>query len=173
MIATITLTSCSEDGIHSNSDFIAPYSTETVNLVPTKAATGKFGYTNPTTGEQIIAAQFDIACNFSQGLASVCIDGKCGYINKHGEVIVALQYSTASDFCNGYAQVSTNGQRYCIDCNGNVVKPEYSSYCNDHHNGNHICEGFCDNHENLNHNQGHHNGGSHNGNGGHHGGGRN
>lgn len=68
---------------------------------------GKWGYIDGT-GKQVIPLQFDLANNFSEGLAAVEVKNKCGYINKIGAVIVKPQFSSCKDFSQGLAAIKTS-----------------------------------------------------------------
>jgi hypothetical protein len=54
----------------------------------------------PTTYEEV--------GDFSEGLAWVRINGKCGYINTQGDLVVPPKYDGGSDFWNGMAEVVQN-----------------------------------------------------------------
>ena len=76
----------------------------------------KFGFVN-LAGEVVIAAEFDLATPFSEGMAVVGkayradgTDGdrdyyKYGYINPKGELVIDYQYTYASPFSEGLAEV--------------------------------------------------------------------
>jgi hypothetical protein len=64
----------------------------------------KYGYQN-AEGRTKIAAQFDNAYEFFDGLAAVNINGKWGFINRAGDRIVAMKFDNASSFCSGLAAV--------------------------------------------------------------------
>jgi hypothetical protein len=78
------------------------------------------------TGVPISAEKYDYAEEFSEGLAGVCIDGKCGYIDTAGKLVIPLKYTITSPFNKGYAAVnglSENGDEitFIIDKAGKVV----------------------------------------------------
>lgn len=50
--------------------------------------------------------KYDYVSDFSEGLAMVMLDGKCGFINRTGKEVIPLEYSYARDFHNGVAIVS-------------------------------------------------------------------
>lgn len=59
---------------------------------------------------------------FSEGLAAVCKDGKCGYTNKKGKYVIKPQYTEGSDFTGGIAVVRRSDGSWCfIDKTGKVV----------------------------------------------------
>lgn len=62
---------------------------------------------------------FDFIDEFEQDLASVRVDGKCGYINRQGEVLIPLLYDEAYSFSeSGLARVVKNGIVFSIDTDG-------------------------------------------------------
>lgn len=120
-------------------------------IAPTYAATGnwfedglvvvksgnKFGFIDKN-GKTIIKPQFDLAKDFSEGLALVGnktgkTDAnkeplyKYGFIDKTGKVVIKIQYDLASDFVKGAAFVIEGGQVYYIDKNGKPTQmPDYN-----------------------------------------------
>ena len=67
---------------------------------------GLWGYVN-SSGDMVIAPQFDDAAEFSEGLAAVAINFRWGYINKTGKFVIAPSFLTAERFTSGLALVST------------------------------------------------------------------
>lgn len=64
-----------------------------------------YGYVN-VLGEFAIEPQFVLANEFSEGLASVSVDGQTtGFINRLGEVVIAPQFVYAGTFVQGLANV--------------------------------------------------------------------
>jgi hypothetical protein len=94
---------------------------------------GKWGYLD-LSGKEKIPARYDLAFDFSDGLAMVntggnaagCLLGNCGglfgYIDKGGKEVIALQFQSATGFANGKAGVKKNGREYIIDKKGNEIK---------------------------------------------------
>ncbi len=74
-------------------------------------------------GAVVILAKYDIAGDFSEGLASVELNGKCGYIDKSGKEVIQLKYDFAGDFSEGLAQVVINDKWVYIDKSGKEVIP--------------------------------------------------
>lgn len=76
----------------------------------------------------VICGGYDIAYEFSNGLAAVESDDKWGYINTSGEVVIPFQWDGASwfDSENGTASVSLDGEWYRIDSDGNIVDVDIS-----------------------------------------------
>jgi WG containing repeat len=69
----------------------------------------KYGYQN-AAGHTAIAARFDNAYDFFEGLAAVNINGKWGYINRSGDLVVAMQFDNAISFCSGLAAVKIDNK---------------------------------------------------------------
>ncbi|MEJ1937326.1 WG repeat-containing protein, partial [Nostoc sp. NIES-2111] len=87
----------------------------------------KWGYIDTRTGEVIIQPQFKWALEFSEGLASVQIGKKCGFINKDGQIIIEPQFDDALYFSEGLAEVVINGKSGYIDITGKVViQPQFA-----------------------------------------------
>jgi hypothetical protein len=100
----------------------------------------KWGYLDKT-GKWAIKPRFNIATNFSEGLASVQVsngkktagrepDRKWGYVDLTGQFVIPAKFEGAEPFLNGRAVVRTElepGQRLhprrCIDRQGNFVDP--------------------------------------------------
>ena len=108
---------------------------------PSDTATGgKWGYED-RTGKLVIAADFEYARAFSEGLAAVNVGstvkdgvvggGKWGFIDKTGHFAIPAQFGEVADFRNGLALVEQpgtgflglGGRTYYIDRTGNPVKP--------------------------------------------------
>ncbi|MBN3924092.1 WG repeat-containing protein [Nostoc sp. NMS4] len=69
-----------------------------------------------------IAPRFQDVGNFSDGLASVEIDGKWGYIDKSGNTVIQPQFDKTNKFSEGLALVWIYGQNWdYIDKIGNFV----------------------------------------------------
>ena len=56
-----------------------------------------------TTGKVQIQARFTTAYSFVDGLAAVCIDIKCGFIDKAGEFVIEPKYRVTQPFSEGLA----------------------------------------------------------------------
>ena len=61
--------------------------------------------------------------SFSEGLASVLLNGKMGFIDKKGNEVIPLKYDYASCFSEGLARVSLNNKSGFIDRIGNEIIP--------------------------------------------------
>ena len=70
----------------------------------------KFGYINKE-GVEIVAAKYDFASGFENGLASVELNEKWGFIDTHGKVAIPIEYEMAWGFhMNNRAAVKKNGK---------------------------------------------------------------
>ncbi|MBN1819151.1 MAG: WG repeat-containing protein [Prolixibacteraceae bacterium] len=61
-----------------------------------------YGYINKK-GELVIDYQFDVASNFSEGLAPISKGGKWGFIGADGKIKINPQFEFVSNFSNGLA----------------------------------------------------------------------
>ena len=84
------------------------------------SSTGKYGYKH--NGRVVIPAKYDDAWDFSEGLASVKINGKWGFIDKTDTMVIPAKYDYAWTFSNGKARVKLNDRWFRIDRNGNEVQ---------------------------------------------------
>ncbi len=78
------------------------------------------------SGLLLSEVKYDNAQEFSESLAGVCLDGKCGYIDPTGKLVIPLKYTAVTPFFNGFAEVSglsKNGEEvtFVIDKTGKVV----------------------------------------------------
>ena len=60
---------------------------------------------------------------FSDGLAVVELNDKCGYIDKTGREVIPVKYDWAEDFSDGLALVKLSGKYGFIDTSGKEVIP--------------------------------------------------
>lgn len=104
---------------------------------------GKFGYYNVRTKELVIAADYEEAKRFSQGLAGVVKNGRMGFINLKGETVIGFDYVynklDGNDKCifqYGYCAIANMEGKYgVIDQTGKwVITPEYMDAT--------VCEGY-------------------------------
>lgn len=92
--------------------------------------TARYGFINPK-GELVIPFRFEPLRehhgfirglgHFSEGLASVKLDGRFGYVDKRGRFVVPPQFIAAGDFSEGLALVSTEDESGYIDKRGRWV----------------------------------------------------
>jgi hypothetical protein len=93
------------------------------DLIPKKnETTEKWGFVNKQ-GKVVISYKYEIAGEFSEGLAIVAIGNKAGYINKTGKVVIPLQYDGVFPFKNGFAVVMIDSKRGLIDKTGKEIIP--------------------------------------------------
>lgn len=79
--------------------------------------TEKFGYIDHN-GKMAISSQYDSGGEFSEGLASVLINGLRGYVNKNGEPVIKCSFNEAGPFHDGLAVVKSEGKYYFINKKG-------------------------------------------------------
>jgi hypothetical protein len=89
---------------------------------------GLIGYIN-NKGKTIVSPQFDSSSgagvgNFDGGLARVCLQKKCGYIDKTGKIVIPLKFNDAAqEFKDGLAWVKIGDRLGYIDKTGKVLIP--------------------------------------------------
>lgn len=85
----------------------------------------KYGFVNPK-GELVIAAQYELASSFKEGLAAVVLDDKWGFIDKKGNIVINPQFSLVTDFHDGLAMFYNGSSYGYIDKKGNyVINPQF------------------------------------------------
>lgn len=72
-------------------------------------------------GNVVLPIKYQVAGPFSEGLASVMLDGKWGYIDKAGNVVVQPKYNLAHPFSDGLACVAFKDSI----CENNVITSSY------------------------------------------------
>ncbi len=82
---------------------------------------GKWGYIN-AAGNLVIPTAFDLAGDFSEGLALVQRDGRFGFINPVGRPVIEPQFEDAWYFSDGLAPVLAPDGWRLIDRKGRIVK---------------------------------------------------
>lgn len=76
----------------------------------------------------VIPAMYDEVFSFCDGLASVELDEKCGYIDSENNIVIPFDYETAMSFSEGYAAVCKTVKFGYIDKENKVVIPfEYDA----------------------------------------------
>lgn len=93
-------------------------STPTVTISPT--ATKK---QNPISNELKKTGKYSYVCEFYNGLARVCLNGKEGYINDRGDEVIPLQYDCVWPFYNGLSRVKVNDKWGLINKEGEEIVP--------------------------------------------------
>ncbi len=87
---------------------------------------GKWGYSNGN--KIVIPTMYDEIFPFKEGLASVEIDEKCGYIDENNNIVIPLEYETAMSFSEGLAMVVKGNKCGYINKNNEVIIPfEYDA----------------------------------------------
>lgn len=91
---------------------------------------GKFGYySNKSDQMPFIPFKYEAGKEFNEGLASVKLDQKWGYIDSKGNEVINFKYDDAHKFIDGLALVKLNGKLGFIDKNGSEVIPcKYESF---------------------------------------------
>jgi len=86
---------------------------------------GKYGFIN-LSGRLVIAADFDNAWGFSEGLAPAWRGGQAGYIDGSGSFVVPPPFQYASGFSEGLAGVELGDKWGYVNRRGTfVVQPRY------------------------------------------------
>lgn len=87
---------------------------------------GKWGFYDGF--KTVIPASYDEVFCFKEGLASVELDEKCGYIDSENNVVIPFEYETAMSFSEGLASVSKVTKFGYINKENQVVIPfEYDA----------------------------------------------
>lgn len=87
---------------------------------------GKWGYSDGY--KIVIPTEYDEIFAFKEGLASVEVKEKCGYINEQNEIVIPLDYDTAMSFSEGLAMVVKGDKCGYINKNNEVIIPfEYDA----------------------------------------------
>lgn len=81
---------------------------------------GLYGFVNDNE-EVIIDYKYDLAKDFSEGLAPVMIDDKWGYINTKDEIVIEPQFQEAGEFEDGKADVLIENEWETIGTNGKKI----------------------------------------------------
>ena len=89
-------------------------------LVPVKL-NGKYGYVSG--GKLVIPCQFDDARSFSEGIATVKIEKKWGFINTIGKLVIPCEFDDAESFSEGLAKVKIEEKWGFINTDGKLVIP--------------------------------------------------
>lgn len=65
--------------------------------------------------------QYDFVGYFSEGLATVELNGKWGFVDQQGKIVIPLEYDAVWEFRKGIAAVLFKGKRGFIDVTGREV----------------------------------------------------
>lgn len=83
----------------------------------------RYGFIH-ANGSIIMGIELEKAFGFNMGLASVCKNGKWGFVDKKGTLIIPIKYDDSRDFSDdGMAFVKLGNLWASIDTKGNVVTP--------------------------------------------------
>ena len=94
-------------------------------LAPAQQPGQSYGFIN-TSGEFVIAPDFDFAGAFSEGLAAVRSDGLWGYVSTNGNIAIDLIFSDAQPFSEDVAAVETfEGWVYIDQTGAESIKPDF------------------------------------------------
>lgn len=83
----------------------------------------KWGYVCLYKTFDDIPCIYDSVGDFSDCLASVCLDGKYGYISFSGHVVIPIMYDYADDFKDGVAKVKLGDKVGVINKRNEIVMP--------------------------------------------------
>ena len=87
---------------------------------------GKWGFSDGF--KTVIPAMYDEVFCFKDGLASVEIDGKCGYIDGDNNIAIPFDYDIAMSFSDGLAMVAKGEKCGYINKNNELIIPfEYDA----------------------------------------------
>lgn len=89
-------------------------------LAPVKLTTGKWGYID-NKGAVRIAATFDIAEPFCDGLAVVGRQERFGFLAPNGELRIKFRFDAAKRFSDGLAAVRVDGEWGYVDPRGRLA----------------------------------------------------
>ncbi|MEI8360921.1 MAG: WG repeat-containing protein [bacterium] len=73
------------------------------------------------SGQNFYGNSFNVVSDFYEGLASIMINGRWGYINKSGELAIKDSFSKTNPFVGDIAFVSKGGASYYINKKGEKV----------------------------------------------------
>jgi hypothetical protein len=94
-------------------------------VCPRNENEGKCSFINGK-GKPLFDRQFEDASTFSEGLASVKINGKWGFIDKTGVLVIPPRFASVNDFASGAAAVEKEGQWGFINKAGRfIIPPKY------------------------------------------------
>jgi hypothetical protein len=100
---------------------------------------GKYGYRTVLHAE-VIPPIYDTAQRFTEELAAVSLNDKCGFIDIEGKVQITFEFEYANRFSEGLAAVEYNGKMGMINKNCDPVIPFEFFWLSEFKNG---CIEFC------------------------------
>lgn len=74
-----------------------------------------------SNGEPLSSTVYNLAGDFSEGLARVSIGNQWGYIDTNGDIAIHPEFDRAWDFTGGFAKIQINGKFGLIDQTGDLV----------------------------------------------------
>lgn len=110
----------------------------TINLASQYAAIPGVGSLNFGSGKQNVLLeekQYQYIGNLSDGLASVSLKNKWGFVNEKGEVVIPLIYDAVRDFSGGLAVFKLNDKWGFINTKGEQVVPMSYDHIGEFSNG--------------------------------------
>lgn len=93
-------------------------------LIPLENLHEKFGFID-TLGNWIIKPQYDDAFPFYEGLASVCKNDSCFYIDKEGNTVSSQYYEEAESYKNGIAIVKKDNLYFLLNRSSQIISKGY------------------------------------------------
>ncbi|MEI7830827.1 MAG: WG repeat-containing protein [Prolixibacteraceae bacterium] len=92
----------------------------------------KYGFKD-NQGKEIVAPSYDLAYSFTEGMATVRLDGKYGYLDESGKEVVSPKYDFTWHFIGGFAAVKLGDKFGFIDKKGKEVVPLIYEEANNYH----------------------------------------
>src|SRR5262245_51483529 len=89
---------------------------------------GTYGYIN-CAGNILIAPQFELAHEFSEGLAAISVSDEWGFIDRTGKIVIAPRFRNVWEFSEGLAFAAETGYSNwgVIDKTGKfVIEPKFA-----------------------------------------------
>jgi hypothetical protein len=108
--------------------YAGPFSTglAVVNLARPGSNEAEMAYIDRAGQVMFDGAVFQMAADFSEGLAAVRVDDQWGYLDYGGKLAIEPQFELAGAFAEGLAPVNIEGQYGYIDPGGQVViEPQF------------------------------------------------
>jgi hypothetical protein len=84
---------------------------------------GLCGFIDRDTKAWVIPRRFEQVSQFGEGLASVRIKGRWGFIDETGAVVIEPRFDMADAFYQGLAEIRIGNRAGVIDRQGNIVVP--------------------------------------------------
>lgn len=82
---------------------------------------GSWGFID-SKGKVVIEPSYEMAQEFSCGLAAVCVGSKWGFVDRTGKVIIPIKYHEVGIYSSDVVSVETNDHEYAyLDLNGKPI----------------------------------------------------